>query len=558
MTTSRLTVRSHIGRDILQSAQLFQTLEAAIWEYVVNSLQYLDPGAVAQVNVTLDPAGKRVMIDDNAAGMDHAGLVHFFTMHAENLQRRKGIPGRGKFGTGKSAAFGIGTSLQVDTVRNSVRNVVYVDRKMIEAADGDEVPVQDLVNDEPAPKEPNGTTITIGGVKVRMSRDAVIRRIERHLSAFRSTNPVVTVNGHVCEVPQPPIAYSRTFTPATDTQRELLRDVTLTVNISRTPLDEVNRGVSVTVGPGNLVAVVTAGVDVKEYGNRLFGEIDAPELDNPKYDPVAAYGHSRDLRLNPAHPVAAALIGFIGASLERVRAELVEEGRKARAEEETRRLARTANEIAQLLNEDLATQAERLEAMANVRRRTRLRAEAGGEEHDESSFAVTDAGGEPGAQTGVLGQHLENAEPAEDMQRTTSPGGGGLGGDLASPVGTPTEVGTVQVTPAGERGSKRPRGGLNLEYVHNGTEADRSEWDKQRRVIQINLDHPVVVAARKAGDDDIAFRRLSYEIAFTQYALAMADMQYERDEALTASDAMYEVREALRRVWARAPSLYLS
>ncbi|MGH8775809.1 MAG: hypothetical protein ACRDWI_11735 [Jiangellaceae bacterium] len=56
------------------------------------------------------------------------------------------------------------------------------------------------------------------------------------------------------------------------------------------------------------------------------------------------------------HPVSAALIRFVGASLEQVRAELVEEGRRARAQEEPRQLARTANEIAQVLNEDLVTQ----------------------------------------------------------------------------------------------------------------------------------------------------------------------------------------------------------
>lgn len=554
MSTKPLTIRSHIGRDVLQSAQLFQTLEAAVWEYVVNSLQYLDRGLTANVNVTLDASKKKVIIDDNGAGMDHAGLEHFFMMHGENRERRKGVPGRGKFGTGKSAAFGIGVSLTVDTIQNGIRNSVYVDRKIIEVAEGDEVPVKHLVSDAPAPGEPNGTTIIIGGVSVRISRDPVIRRIERHLAAFRSSNPLVTVNGHVCEVPHPPVALTRTFAPATDAHRALLGDVTLTVNVSRTPLDDVNRGVSVTVGSGNLVAVVTAGVDSKEYGNRLFGDIDVPELDNPAYDPVAAYGSNRDLRLNSAHPVAAALIGLAGASLEQVRAELVEEGRQARAEEETRRLARTASEIAEVLNEDLDTQFDRLEAMANVRQRTRLRAEAAGEEHDDASFAMTDKG-EPGIETGVLGEFVSTEQPVAESGATSS-SGGEPGGELASPAGTPDQQGHQRITPAGGKGRSRPRGGLALEYVHNGKEADRSEWDKQRRAIQINLDHPVVAAAHKAGDDDVAFRRLSYEIAFTQYALAMADMQYERDEALTASDAMYEMREALRRVWAKAAVLY--
>ena len=42
MSNQGILVTSHVGRDILQSAQLFRTLEAAIWEYVVNSLEYVD------------------------------------------------------------------------------------------------------------------------------------------------------------------------------------------------------------------------------------------------------------------------------------------------------------------------------------------------------------------------------------------------------------------------------------------------------------------------------------------------------------------------------------
>lgn len=80
--------------------------------------------------------------------------------------------------------------------------------------------------------------------------------------------------------------------------------------------------------------------------------------------------------------------------------------------------------------------------------------------------------------------------------------------------------------------------------------------DKSSRVITINLDHAVVVAARGLGDDEVAFRRLCHEIAFTAYAVALADLQLERDDAMDASDAMHEVRHALERVWRRAEGLY--
>lgn len=80
--------------------------------------------------------------------------------------------------------------------------------------------------------------------------------------------------------------------------------------------------------------------------------------------------------------------------------------------------------------------------------------------------------------------------------------------------------------------------------------------DGESRVITINLDHSVVKAARSVEDNEASFRRLCYEIAFTAYAIALAALQLERDTAMDASDAMFEVRAALDRVWRHADVLY--
>lgn len=554
MTT--LTIRTHVGRDILQSAQSFKTPEAAIWEYVVNSLQYVDSGLVPQVHVVLDTKAKTVTIRDNGAGMDVQGLTHFFTMHGENQERRRGVPGRGKFGTGKSAAFGIGTALTVETVHNEVRQRVYVDRSMIESAQGDAVGVRFDARDEAAPGAANGTQITISGVAAKLAREPIVSLIERHLSAFRAVSPVVTVNGRPCEIRRIPVATTREFTPPAGRLADLLRDISLRVSTSLTPLDESSRGIAVTVGAGNLVAVVTAGVETKEYGNRLFGEVDVPALDDPQYDPIAAYGNNRDLSLNPAHPVAMALTAFIGASLETVRTELVDAGRKARADAEARRLKATTSAIENLLNADLTAMRERLNTMGNIRRRTTLPASAAGPEDDES-LTVDPDGDIEGRQGGVLGGNEGQEEPSEPNKRTGEPKPNPhRGGDLASPGATPETDGPDMAAPAGGKGNLRPRGGLTVTSDYLGPDFDRSHWHKENRIITINLDHPVVKAARKVNDDEASFRRLCHEIAFTQYAIALADLQLERDAAMDASDAMFEVREALSRVWAGAASLY--
>ena len=104
---NQVSVTSHVGRDLLQSATAFKTAENAIWEYVVNSLQYVNSGVTPMISIEINHSRKKIIISDNGRGMTLEGLNNFFKMHGENIDRLKGNIGRGKFGTGKSAAFGI-------------------------------------------------------------------------------------------------------------------------------------------------------------------------------------------------------------------------------------------------------------------------------------------------------------------------------------------------------------------------------------------------------------------------------------------------------------------
>jgi len=84
----RLT--SHVGRDLLAAATAFKTEEAVVWEYVVNSLQYVDDGVGPKVSVVVVPREKRIEISDNGRGMTDSDLRIFFTMHAKNIDRLRG------------------------------------------------------------------------------------------------------------------------------------------------------------------------------------------------------------------------------------------------------------------------------------------------------------------------------------------------------------------------------------------------------------------------------------------------------------------------------------
>ena len=62
MGENTLQVTSHVARDLLQSAQLFQHEQAVVWEYVANGLEYIDYGVRPTVDVSIDLKGKKITI----------------------------------------------------------------------------------------------------------------------------------------------------------------------------------------------------------------------------------------------------------------------------------------------------------------------------------------------------------------------------------------------------------------------------------------------------------------------------------------------------------------
>src|SRR5208282_5930788 len=112
---------SDVARDIIQNAEYFTNPAKALAEYVWNALDNGHPGQSSvkcQVVMIGHGTDGNILIRDNAAGMSKEELNNFFKMHGENIARKTGRKVRGRYGTGKCAAFGIADSLTVDTVKN--------------------------------------------------------------------------------------------------------------------------------------------------------------------------------------------------------------------------------------------------------------------------------------------------------------------------------------------------------------------------------------------------------------------------------------------------------
>ena len=90
-----------------------------------------------------------------------------------------------------------------------------------------------------------------------------------------------------------------------------------------------------------------------------------------------------------------------------------------------------------------------------------------------------------------------------------------------------------------------------------GEQEDRSKYLADRGLFSINLDHPVVKSAHtNLGIRDIGFVRLSHEIIFAEYALALASMAAVDDPNIPADEVICDARETLNRISAKSAILY--
>ena len=550
-TQQPLRVVSNTARDILQSAALFKTLKNAVWEYVSNSLQYVDIGISPKVSVTIDQAQKRVIIADNGRGMDGAGVQNLFTMHGHNIDRQAGKPGRGNFGTGKSAAFGVGTKLTVYTVHDEKKTVVSLALEDIKKAEAQgnvsSVPLKTLEYEAPT-TEANGTVVTIEGIKVKCNVDDVIEFIERHLAhGFKDSE--VIVNSHVVQYEEPPSVKEYHFTP-TGEALAAIGPVQLVIKVSPSPLDEGRRGVDVT-SHGVLYETTLGSCEGKEMAQYLFGEVEVPTLCLENREPNPAFTMARDMKLNLENDLVQAVHTFISVHLEDVRREQVADERARRQSEEAKRLQRQADDIAKLLNEHFAEYSDK------VRRRNStvsdLKKDRG--EDDEpsegSKAVVTVFGGDEAVE--VVG-----------TQGVGDPVGGGGG-----PVGpdNPREqrdAPRVEQNPDGdplgqwqpaEKTPRRGGGGFAVTFKNLGEDENRAKYDRDTRTIFINLDFPQIAEGMKAGQESVEFKRLANEVAIAEYAMALCTELITTSEFFHPSDVLFEIRSTINRIHRRATQL---
>ena len=532
-----IAVTSHVARDFLQNAAYFNTLPKLIWEYVANSLDAAKEGEPAIVYVEI--TSNYVTVSDNGRGLSRRELNSFFQMHGENLQRKRGRRVRGRFGTGKSAAFGLANILKLDTTQDGYRNVVELHREDIEQArDGKPFAVRDIIIDEETDGD-NGTKVEILDFNIRRPNvDQVITYIERHLSRYKQ-RAVVTINGHECKFEEPPSLMEIVRTPPPDVAQHI-GEVALTVKISPVGLDDEVKGIDV-LSYGIWHGTTLAGIENKDRANFIFGQIDVPILEDGDW-PIPAFDNTRNNTLNTQNPAVAVLLGWIAEELENVRQDLVDQERVRRKSEVAKQLEREAQLIAEIINDDFAFQELELELKRKVSKRS----------GDKSVSEILDDVGDlfPGG-----------GDLLTPWEQTGSPHGHGKRGPEAAKGDEPRPGPTLQPgQEAGARKSttdgsgKRRRAVFNIDYRNETEKYDRSRYDLETKTIVINLDHPQVSAAFEAGGrkvDARQFREMCYEIAAVEYAFALSHEKSDKEAILDVDEALLSMRETINRITRR-------
>ena len=529
---SEIKVTTHVGRDVLQTSAFFNNAASVVWEYLINGIEYRHTSDTRKpsVFVSLNKKNKMIQIKDNGHGMDTDRINQFLTMHGEQISDNRKIK-RGKFGSGKSAAFGIADTLEVETVSNGKLNKFKLTKEQLQNSDGNSInPEIALSNVETEAQD--GTLITISEINVPFHQEEVIKQIERNLPQLMGYDPEIVVNDHICKRKEIDITHTEKFIPDSQLINKL-GNIELIINVSRVALSEEESGIFISVGEGRLIGKEDFGLGAKEMGTYLQGFITVPNLDN-EVNGISAYTQARDLKLNKNHELVNALIPFLGSSLEKVRKKLVKEKRDKQESDEGRKLQRLGNEISDVLNKSYLHKQEELQ---------RIRKGAIGSiaknltpdsiDKDSDEFIL------------VPGTDLR-AEEEEWHKDGESKGGNKEGNDPNKKLkDDPEGTKVASKMPAKPRPQKK--GGFQVECKHLGAaHKSRYHYLKEEVSIQINLDHESVSLAYANADkdiDNIHFKRLIYEIAFTAYILAVAQEITEIDEMKSGADLRFDMQE---------------
>jgi hypothetical protein len=529
-------MESNVARDVLGTAGSFGSLPKVVAEYVTNSIDARVNGTPVTVTISKGRYGgkTRITISDDASGMNDEDLRRFFFMHAENAARRGGRKVRGRFGTGKAAAFGIGTSLQIETRQDGRQWRVRLDKDELGAAvEENRKPRPEVLADGDATSKPNGTDIYIDGITRQVDERRIASELRKRLGRQLEAHPVVLFNTRVV-TEEPRSVREWAFRSADHAVGAVIgAEVECIVNAASTSVDDAIRGVVITANDFPVAQLELVG----DYGARIFGRCDVPALEDDDTVP-GPYTDARDMALNEENVTAGPLAAWIRECLATVTSELSAEERERRAAARDQALRNAASKMEAVLNRHYQGEFHRTRSRAGDvgARPGPVTPDTDGDDvhpnpDGTSGYDILSGEPRPNGDTPAVPDTPENdSSERSSRSRDHDPLGEGRGDSAMTSEQTPT---------------RRRSGGFSIEWDNAGRDAPRSNYIESELTILINLDHPEIAAAYSAGDNSPLFRMLVFEAAAQEYCYATAYQQLEEDPSMDGSDTVQYVRTTI-------------
>jgi hypothetical protein len=411
---------------------------------------------------------------------------------------------------------------------------VQLTRQDIDAhQDGEEIPIQ-ILEREARTRSVNGTLVEIEDIFLRqIDIPSMIRHIERHIAHW--PDATVIVNNHECQYTEPDINREFQFFTRGTPFQESLGDAKLKIKVAKAPLDDEFRGVAI-LSQGVWYETTLAGCDRKPFAEYLFGTFDVAVLARDQ-SAIPAFDMSRSMKLNPRNEIVADILRFIGANLEQIRRDLERQDRERRQSEEQKKLQQQGSKIAELINEHFNSWRKKLRSTM---------AKAGAGKDLLSSNAKSSA-----KEEGVLpGDELFGVIQDVGIDGEDGPGPDPRPGPNRKQVRL--DETSEQKVAKRAAGTTKPSltGGFSVAFKKIGPNEKRAKYDRDNRTIYINLEHPriaveITSSKTRSPIDDPNFLRMAYEIAFTEYAIVLAQELSNAQFFFDPQDALVEVRQTL-------------
>ncbi len=559
--------KGNINRAILDAAASFNNLGKVAEEYLTNILDAFETilhdkpdknikRSDCKVQFIIDHTQRKIIFHDEhpLMGMSSNFIYNnFFNIHGQNISRKRYINVRGKHGTGKSAAFGIGAEyLLVDSIYREKRTTIKSTLESLQNEDTEAAEL-DVVNDDESVNIINGTTIELKlpnkkYLELRAITSALLhiqKVFGKHLNSYKVDFIEIHNKGQKQEdriIYQPrESVYEKEYSVPQEIAA-VIGQTYLIVKRAAEPMEDTEeKGITITSN-GYAKEQTMFGLDNEPYSNHFFGEWEIPKLDEYKgHNPPSL--STRELKLNRENELVKVIYEFGKKILSEEIKNFAKNERIRKQDETLTKLSNMANELANILNDDFSeyeeiSKKERGEKGKVIKKDTPEEG-ATSTSVDIESNVISKFGSQIKVEENNEGELIS---PSGEGEFPAGAEGNDAITDHPSIHAGPLEKKFEELPPntknlpnAEKRARRRVRagGGFKIEFAALNHNVFIARVDITTKIITVNIDSEVMKThlTNCGGNEEYpSFKMFAYSVAIDEYSRAVVNIMAANHE----------------------------